>query len=63
MIYYLQYTPEKRNYIVKKYVTHLWCVLQTGFGGTLCAKKSRATFWPQSAPAYNSILQVKLNDL
>ncbi len=30
----------------------VWCgVLRTGFGGPLCAKKSRATFWPQSAPA------------
>ncbi len=32
-------------------------MLRTGFGGPLCAKKSRATFWPQSAPAvvyYNS---------
>ncbi len=30
----------------------LWCsVLWTGFGGPLCAKKSRAIFWPQSAPA------------
>ncbi len=29
----------------------VWCgVLRTGFGEPLCAKKSRATFWPQSAP-------------
>ncbi len=25
MIYYLPYTPEKTNYNVKKYATHLWC--------------------------------------
>ncbi len=25
MIYYLPYTPEKTNYIVKTYATHLWC--------------------------------------
>ncbi len=30
----------------------VWCdVVRTGFGGPLCAKKSRATLWPQSAPA------------
>ncbi len=25
LIYYLPYIPEKRNYNVKKYATHLWC--------------------------------------
>ncbi len=31
----------------------VWCgVVQTGFGGLLCAKKSRDTFWPQSAPGF-----------
>ncbi len=26
----------------------VWCgMLRTEFGGPLCAKKSRATFWPQ----------------
>ncbi len=29
----------------------VWCgVLRTGFGGPLCAKKSRAIFGPSSAP-------------
>ncbi len=28
MIYYLPYTPEKRNYNVRKYTTHLWCGAQ-----------------------------------
>ncbi len=27
----------------------LWC------GGLLCAKKSRATFYPQSAPGWNNM--------
>ncbi len=29
-------------------------VLQTGFGGPLCAK-TRATFWPQSAPGFSQL--------
>ncbi len=33
MIYYLPYTLEKTNYIVKKYTTHLWCdVVFCGLG-------------------------------
>ncbi len=48
----MPYTTGKTNYNVKKYASHLWCgVLQTGFGGPLCAKKSRAIFWPQYTPA------------
>ncbi len=33
----------------------VWCgVLRAKFGGLLCAKKSRATFWPWSAPGDES---------
>ncbi len=35
----------------------LCSVLRTGFGGPLCAKKSRATLWPQSAPAQKFTLK------
>ncbi len=30
MIYYLPYTPDKTNYNVKKYATHLWCGVWCG---------------------------------
>ncbi len=41
----------------------VWCgVLRTGFGGPLCAKKSRATFWPQSTPACDNTLEQFTDD-
>ncbi len=52
IINYLPYTAEKTHLMSR--ICHsfmVWCgVLRTGFGGPLCAKKSRAIFGPSSAP-------------
>ncbi len=56
ILHYLPYTPEKTNYNVKKYATHLWCgavCCGPGLVGRSVSKCPGPIFGPKSAPARN----------